>query len=169
MEIIIVVIPTVAVGVHGCDIAGGGIGNDGTDTPGVVGVLGDLVGILVGNGNDVALQVLLEVEVFAVEADTADGILIVVQRNQHILAPDFPEDLGAVQNEIVPDTIDGLAGTDAVGVVGIGVAIKGLELAALFPCQGMAKVRNRVALCVIGNGLLAGAITVYSNFALLSN
>ena len=121
----------------------------------------------------IALQVLLEVEVLAVEADTADGILVVVQRNDSIiyliLCPSFPQNLGAIQHIVMPYTVDGLTGANAVGVVGIGITVKGLELAALFPCQGMAKVRNRVALGVVDNSLLAGALSVYSNFALLSN
>ena len=165
----IVVIPTVAEGVNSCDTAGRGVGNDGADTPGVVGVLGNFVGILVSDGNNVTLQVLLEVEVLAVEADTADGILVVVQRDQHILAPGLPEDLSTVQCIGMGYTIDCLGSTDAVGVVGIGNAVKGLELAALSPCQRMTQIRGRIALSIIGNGLLTGAITVYSNFASLSN
>ena len=67
------------------------------------------------------------------------------------------------------DTVHRLAGTDTVGVVGVGVVVKGLQLPALLPGQDVAKVRSGVALLVVGNGLVAGAITVYSNFALLSN
>ena len=67
------------------------------------------------------------------------------------------------------DSTNCLTGTDAVGVVGIGVAVEGLQLSTLFPSQSMTEIGSRVALGVIGNGLLARIITVYLNFALLSN
>ena len=52
-------------------------------------------------------------------------------------------------------TVDGLGGTDTVGVVGVGIAVKGLELPTLFPCQSMAQITGGVTLCVIGNGFVA--------------
>ena len=45
-----------------------------------------------------------------------------------------------------------LGGPDAVRVVGIGIAVKGLELATLFPSQSVTKVVERVPLYIIGNG-----------------
>ena len=47
-----------------------------------------------------------------------------------------------------------LARPDPVGVVGICVVVKGLELSALLPRQSMAQVRRRVALRVIAYRLL---------------
>ena len=44
--------------------------------------------------------------------------------------------------------VDSFGSPDAVGVVGIAVAVEGLELAALFPCQGMAQVVGGVSLLV---------------------
>lgn len=166
---IVIVITTIAVGVDGCNVAGRGVGNNGANAPDIVGILCNHICLIIQNSYNIALQILVEVEILAVEADTADGLLIVVQRNQHILAPGFPEDLGTIQHILMPDTIDSLAGTDTVGIVGIGNAVKRLELAALFPGQGMAEVRGGVALCVVDNSLLAGTVSVYSNFALLSN
>ena len=52
-------------------------------------------------------------------------------------------------------TVDGLGGTDTVGVVGVGIAVEGLELATLFPCQGMTQITGGVTLCVIGDGFVA--------------
>ena len=46
------------------------------------------------------------------------------------------------------DTCDRLAGTNTVGVVGVGVAVKDLQLATLLPGQLMAQIRGRVALLV---------------------
>ena len=46
-----------------------------------------------------------------------------------------------------------LGSSDSIGVVGIGIIIKGLELPALFPGQGVAEIGGRIALRVIGDGL----------------
>ena len=56
------------------------------------------------------------------------------------------QDLGDIQNVIMLDATHSLAGTDTVGVVGVGVAVKLLQLATFFPSQGVTKVRNGVAL-----------------------
>ena len=44
------------------------------------------------------------------------------------------------------DTCDRLAGTDTVGVVGVGVAVKALQLTTLLPGQLMAQIGGRIAL-----------------------
>ena len=36
--------------------------------------------------------------------------------------------------------VDGFRSPDAVGVIGVGIAVKGLELPTLFPCQGMPQI-----------------------------
>ena len=36
--------------------------------------------------------------------------------------------------------VDSLTGSDAVGVVGVGIAVEGFQLLALFPCQGVAQI-----------------------------
>ena len=46
-----------------------------------------------------------------------------------------------------------LGSSDSIGVVGIGIIIKGLELPTLFPGQGVAEIGGRVALRVVGDGL----------------
>jgi hypothetical protein len=51
-----------------------------------------------------------------------------------------------------------LAGTDTVGVVGVGVAVKALQLATLLPGQSMAQVSERVALLML----------VYPHFPVMS-
>ena len=136
----IVVVATVAEGVEGGDAAIGVILGDGASTPCVVGILGNGLSVLVGDSNDIALQVFQEVIEIAFIQETADTILIVVQRDQQLgmlgivlthLRPGFHQDLGAVQRVGMLHAVDGLTGTDAVGVVGIGVAVKGLELPPL--------------------------------------
>ena len=46
------------------------------------------------------------------------------------------------------DTCDRLAGTDTVGVVGVGVAVKLLQLTTLLPGQLMAQISKRITLLV---------------------
>ena len=144
----IVVVTTISEGVDGCDIAFGTILDDGTNAPGIVGVAGYSFGILIHDLNDITLEILVEVERRIIVKDTTDRLLVVVQRNQGILVglcrlivvPALTQNLGAVQGIHMLNAIHGLAGTDAVGIVGIGVTVKGLQLSALFPGQRMAQI-----------------------------
>ena len=47
------------------------------------------------------------------------------------------------------NAVNRLARSDAVCIVGIGVAVKGLELSSLFPCQRVSEIRSGVALCIV--------------------
>ena len=85
--------------------------------------------------------------------DTADTVLVVVQRNQGTVTPGFLQNLGAVQEIGVLNAANRLARADAVGIVGVGVVIKGLELASLFPGQIMTEVLYRVALSIVLDSL----------------
>lgn len=71
----------------------------------------------VGNFNDVALQVLVEIVRYIVVDDTADRVLVVVQRNQSTVAPGFLQDLGTVELVGVQYAVNRLACADAVGIV----------------------------------------------------
>ena len=136
----VVVIASVAEGVNGSDIAIRVVLGDGASAPCVIGVSGKGHAILVGDGNDVALQVFQEVVRYITIQNATDIFLVVIQRFEDsgvlniILAqflPSLRDDLGAVQRVGVLHAVDRLAGTNAVGVVGIGVAVKGLELPPL--------------------------------------
>jgi hypothetical protein len=94
------------------------------------------------------LQVLNEVIGRIVIKNTADGIFIIVERNDGIAAPGFPEDLCAVEGVGMLDPTNCLAGTDTVGVVGVGVTVKGLQLSTLFPSQSVTQASKRIALLV---------------------
>ena len=96
--------------------------------------------ILIRNGNDVTLQVLEEVIRFAIILDTAYSIFIVIHRDNGVAAPRFFEDFGTVQNKGMLDSIYSLTRSDPVGIVGVLGIIKGLELSALLPGQGMTAV-----------------------------
>ena len=171
------IIASVAEGVNGGNAASRFVLHNGRHTPSVIGVSADDTTVLVGDCNDVSLQILQEVVGHIVVDDTADRILVIIQRNQNILislclliiVPALTQDLGAIQDVIMLDTCDRLAGTNTVGVVGVGVAVKALQLATLLPGQLMAQIRGRVALSIVGDSSVVGTVLVYSNFALLSN
>ena len=151
--------------------------NTGIGALGIVAICAYNSTVLVGDCNDVSLQVLLEVVGLTVVDNTADRILVIIQRNQNILislrnliiVPALTQDLGAIQDVIMLDTCDRLADSDAVGSVGVGVAVKGLKLAALLPGQCMTQIGGGIALGVIDDGLLVGTVSVYSNFSSMSN
>ena len=85
----------------------------------------------------------------AVVDDTANRLLVVVHRNELILAPRFLKDLRALQNVVVPNAVHRLTRSDAVCVVGVGVSVKRLKLSSLFPGQRVTEVLRRVALRVV--------------------
>ena len=99
-------------------------------TPSVVRVSCNSLGCLVYNSNDISLQILDEVVGNIVVKNTANAVLVVVQRNEGVFAPSFFEDLGAVQRVGMRYTTHRLAGTNTVGVIGVGVAVEGRKLSA---------------------------------------
>ena len=109
--------------------------------------------VLVHDADDVALEVLLEVIGFIIVHNAADAVFVVVQRDNGVVVPSLAQNLCAVEGIGVFDTAHGLARADAVGVVGINIAVERLELPSLFPRERMPEVGCRVALRVIGNRL----------------
>lgn len=158
-DLSVVVVAPVTEGVDGGDVDAAGILCNCGDAPSVVGIPGNrfvcsaAFAVFVYDRDDVALQVPAEIERCAVVDDAADAVFVVVQRNQRVVAPGLAEDCGTVKRVGVLDAAYRLAGADAVGVVGVGVAVEALELAAFFPCERVAEIRGRVALRVIGDGL----------------
>ena len=116
--------------------------------PGIIRILCDGICILVDNGNNVALQVLLEVEWFIIEDNTADRLFIIVERNECIIAPSLAQNFCAVKCVCVFDTVYSLTCTNAVCIVGVSVSIKRFKLSSLFPRQSVSKIRCRVILHV---------------------
>ena len=165
-DLFVEIVGSVAEGVNGSNAASRRVLHNGRHAPGIVGIACNGFTVLINNGDYIALQVLLEIIGLAVVDNTADRVLIVIQRNQNILislssliiVPALTQDLGAIQEVIMLDTCDRLAGTNTVGVVGVGVAVKLLQLAALLPGQLMAQISERIALLV----------TVYNYFSGMS-
>ena len=65
--------------------------------PRIVGISRNARPVGVLDSDDVTLQVLMEIICCVVIDDTADRVLVVVQRNQGTVAPGFLQDLGAVE------------------------------------------------------------------------
>ena len=149
----VIIIPAITVGVNRGDGAVGGIGNDRADTPCVVGITRNSFNVLIENRYNIALQIFLEVIGFIVIHDTADAVLVVIQRDNGVVVPSLAQNLRAVEGIGVFDTTHSFRGTNPVGVVGIAVAVERLELPSLFPRERMPKVCGRVALRVVGDRL----------------
>ena len=142
----IIVVAAVAVGVVGGNSIAGNILRDCAYAPGVVSISRYNLGILVNDCNYVALQILLEIVRHTVILDAANTVLVVIQGNQSITAPSLSQYFSTVKNIIVSNSIDSLTCADTVGVIGIGIAIKGFELSALLPDKGMTEVSGGIAL-----------------------
>ena len=181
-DLFVEIVPSIAERVNGGNAASRFVLHNGRHTPSIIAISADDATVLVGDCNDVSLQILLEIVGLAVVDNTADRVLIVIQRNQNILislsnliiVPGLTQDLGAIQEVIMLDTCDRLTGTDTVGVVGVGdcgfVDLNELlQLTALLPGQLMAQIFDGVALSIVGDSSVVGTVLVYSNFALLSN
>ncbi len=70
----VVVVAAVAEGVDFGDFVGAGKVDDGTFTPGVIGISGDGFAVFIGNRDDIALQILTEIVRNLIVKDTADAI-----------------------------------------------------------------------------------------------
>jgi len=118
----VIVIPSVAERIDPCNDTGL-IGDNGTNTPSVVGISCYHVAVAVGDRNDVALQVLLEVVGKTAQIDAAYAVLVVVKGSEGIVIPNLAKDLRAVKGVFVLNTVYRLARADAVRIVGIAVAV----------------------------------------------
>jgi hypothetical protein len=150
---LIEIIGSISKRVDSCDNTGV-IGHDCANAPSIVGVVCNYITLVVCDGNNVALQVLKEIVCVIIIDNTADRILIIVEGNKRIVSPGLTKNLCAVKSVLVLNTVDRLARSDAVCVVSIGIAVKRLELATLFPSESMTQIRNGITLCVVGDGLI---------------
>ena len=101
----------------------------------------------------------MEVEGFIIEDNTANAVLIIVERNECIIAPSLAQNLGSVKGVGMLDTVYSLTCTNAVCIVGVSVSIKRLQLSSLFPSQCVTEVGCRVALRIVGNSLVTLIVT----------
>ena len=141
VNLFIVVVTTIAEGVDGCDT--NRILRNSTYAPRVIGVSRYCLSILIYNGDYVALQVFDEVIGNVVEENTTNAILIIIERNKGIAIPGLTKDLCSVESIGMKNTVNLLACSDAVCVVGISIAVKALELSAFLPSQSMTEIRDR--------------------------
>ena len=119
-------------------------------SPCIIGITCNCLSIFINDSNYIALKILDEVVGNVVVKDTANAVLVVIDGNKSISIPSFAEDLGTVKGVSMENTVDLLAGSDAVCVVGVLDIVKLLKLASLFPSQRMTEIIGRVALRIIG-------------------
>ena len=99
------------------NINAGVVGDSSYLAPRVVGISCNNRADPVGDFNDVALEILVEIVCRTIVNDTANGLLIIVKRRHGAIAPGFLQDLSAVELVGVQYAVNFLTGTDAVGVV----------------------------------------------------
>ena len=128
LNLFIVVVGTISKRVDGCDA--NRILRNGAYTPCIVRVSCDSLSILINDCNYVTLQVLDEVVGNVVVKDTANAVLVVVEGNEGVTTPSLTQNLSAVKRVSVENAINLLAGSDAVCIVGVGIAVKGRKLSA---------------------------------------
>ena len=85
--------------------------------------------------------------------NTADRVLIIIERNKSIIAPGFTKNLSTVEGIFVFYSADGFAGSYTIRIVSILNIIKGFKLTSLFPNEIMTEVADGVTLYVVNNGL----------------
>ena len=122
-----------------------GVGNCACDSaPSIVGVSCYGFGVFVNDSDYVTLKILDEVVGNGIVDNTTDRILVIVKRNECIAVPNLAKNLSSIKRVGMENTIDLLAGSDAVCIVGVGIVIKGLELSAFFPSQSVTEVGGTV-------------------------
>ena len=92
--------------------------------PSVIGVRQRLLAVLVIDRDDIALEILLKIEGVKLVGVVAarpilhpnGGAAFVVQVDQEFVAPGFADDLSAVQEIGMLDTVYGFGGADSVGI-----------------------------------------------------
>ena len=144
----VVVVGPVPERVNSCNNTGV-IRNNSANTPGIICVACNDLALVVGNGNNIPLQVLKEIVCVVVVDNTANGILVVVERNKGVFAPGFLENLSSVKGIGVGYAVYSLACSYTVCIVGISVTVKGLKLTSLFPDESMTEILRRVTLSIV--------------------
>ena len=124
---------------------------DCTHAPRVVGVFRNCFSVFVYDCDYITPKILEKVVGVAIILDTAYSIFIVIHRDNGVATPRFFQNFSPVKGIGMHDAIYSLTRSNPVGIVGVLGIIKGLELSALFPGQGMAEIACRVALCVVGS------------------
>ena len=157
----IIVVASVSERVNSCNNTGV-IGDYCTNAPGVVGVACNRLCVLINDGDYVTLNILDEVVGNRVVKNTAYGILVIVKRDKRIAVPSLTENFGTVERIGVENTVNRLARSDAVCIVGVDIVVKGLKLTSLFPSQSMTEVLNRVAIIVYVTKSIKNSLNDYA-------
>ena len=156
----IVIITTVSKRIDGSNSYTAIIGHNGTLAPRIIGISRNDFTLIIGNCNNIALKVLIEIICSAIVLDTTNRTIEVIQILIYILratcriAYNFLDNVRTVENILMDFCTCLLSDTNTVVVVLVRVATKCLELSTLFPRRGSSKVIGRVAVCIIISYLL---------------
>lgn len=114
-----IVIPAIAERVDGGDIVARRVLFNCRHTTCIVGVSCNGLRILVNDSDDITLQVLDEVVGNRVVENTANAVLVIIERNKRIISPSLTENLSAVKRVGVENAVTLFARSDAVDIVGL--------------------------------------------------
>ena len=123
-------------------------------TPSIIGISRNRCTFIIGNCNDIALQVLIEIICGAIILDSANcaveviKILIDVLRTIANVRNNFLNDVCTIENILMNFTACGFLNTNTFVVILVGVRTKSFKLSALFPSCRCAEVVGRVAVCI---------------------
>jgi hypothetical protein len=149
LNLFIVIVSTIAEGVNGCDLTAGSILFNCRYTPSVIGIPCDCFSVLVNDSNYVTLQVLDEVVGNVIVENTANPVLVIVERDKRIAVPSLTKNLGTVESIFVLDTVYNFRGTNTICVVSIGISVEALELSTFLPSQSVTEIVEGVTLNII--------------------
>ena len=140
----IIVIATISERVNVGNACAAGVGGDGALAPRIVNVLGYNRAGIVGNCNNVALQVFIEIICSTVILDSANRAVKIVERNERVAIPRFLDNVRAVKRIFMLNAIYSFGNTNTFIVVLVRIAAKCFELSALFPSQSVTEVGGTV-------------------------
>lgn len=120
-------------------------------TPSIIGISCNGYACIIGDCNDVALQILIEIICSVVVFQTANSAVQIVQVLVDILREicrvgyDFLNNVGTVKDVFVNLGAYGFLNTNTIVVILVRVVAKGLKLSAPFPSYRGSKIIGRVA------------------------
>ena len=113
-NLFIVVVTTISEWVNRCNLASRRIKLDLRYTPSIVRVSRNRLSILVNDSNYITLQVLNEVLGNRVVKNTANAVLVIIERDKSITAQSLTKNLGAVEGIGVKNTVNRFNCSNAV-------------------------------------------------------
>lgn len=115
----IAVVRSVSERINRRNLRSGGVLRYCRNAPSIVRVFRYRLRILINDGNNVALQILNEIVGNIIVENTANAVLVIVERNERVVPPSLTENLSAVKRVGVENAVTLFARSDAVDIVGL--------------------------------------------------